>query len=711
MKKIGAIFTAIISISTAFSKTIEVPVARYLPTMDQSETVQIEWDEKTFGAQPSTIYNHQIARIACLLSENSYVDVNKDTENNELTRTYRLLGVDGRTIEYHYNLDYETPGLKNNQAAFSFAFREIDSALGKKTLVFVVIRGTPMNAEEWTSNLSISDSSKEGTEVHEGFYRAMQNVHSSLIYYLLKHKIDPDDTFFLITGHSRGAAVSNLLGATLCDQNVFKPQNLYVYTFATPNVSTEEKTKLDRYGFIWNIVNASDVVPTVPPNRGNWTYKKYGHTLALVNSWNVDLDTYQNNYYPRMNAYYKKFTKRDYEPFKTGPFLQIQITRLLTSFYGSVEKYYGFFGIREKAEKILKKTFKKPVAEELAQTVEEGPKKGSFLSFANSLTNNALENVTTTCLEMHLCENYLAWMLALEEDEAFSYMGSSQLVINGTFDGAVFDKDNNMLLRIYDGMAQIQTIKEPIGVMPIMKTTVIGFPGNQDFVVVIYKDSLIPTKVPVTVEHYDAAGVLESISPVKKVYPHLGTSVVMIAGSTTVSDKITSRKSRGKEAKKYIEAAKLKQQYKMSLTADININTDGNFGGGILYGSRLFYISANAEKYATDITKAFDVGMGIGHSQSLYGSTLIDTELGAKIVFTELKNDDVDSYLIPTAQFLISFKPIHKTRFYVGGMFDLKIDGFNGPAFDEDLRPRNIGTININDTCAIIPSIKFGVRF
>lgn len=706
MKKIASLILFVFSLAAANSRTIQFPVAGFDIDSADSEILEMEWDEKWFGEMPSTIYNHNIARIACLLSELSYVDVEKDEENNELTRTYRLMGINNASIEYHYDLDYSSPVIKNNQVAFSIASKEIDSAVGKKTLVYIVIRGTPKNAQEWTSNVSISDSTS-GSEIHEGFFHAMMQVKTAVIYYLLKHKIDPDETFLLITGHSRGAAVSNLLGAVLCDENLLKKENMYVYTFATPNVSTEKKTLDENYGFIWNIVNAEDVVPTVPPNRGNWHFKKYGHTLTLVNRWNVEANLYENEYLPRMNEIFSRLVDRNFSPLRTGSFIPAQISRLLTSFYGSIDKYYGgMFGMRTRSEKLFAKAFKK------GDPTEDLKNKGTFVGFANQLTNGSLENIMTTVLDMHLCESYLSWMVALNEDEVFSYIGSSQLVIDGTFEGAVYDSENNLLLQIYDGIAKIGSVKPPIAIIPFPKKTIIGFPGTEDFKVVVYKDSIIPTRIPITVEHYNAAGVLESISPVQKIYPHLGTLVAFDAGKKTLSDaKIDSKKLYGKQAGSFIKKAELQQQFAVELTGEAGINTEASFGGGLHFGNREFYASFIANKYSTKFTTAYELCGGIGHQQTLYGTILMDSELYGKFVFHDWDDIADKQIFVPSARISLSVKPMHKTQLFIAGEFDLKIDSFNSDAFDKKIRPRTLGTINLTDKYAIIPGIRFGIKF
>ena len=123
--------------------------------------------------------------------------------------------------------------------------------------------------------------------------------------------------------------MANILGAKLDDEGVITGERLFVYTFAAPNVSQEEKTSNPKYNFIWNIINAEDIVPSVPPNRNNWKWKKYGQTKVIVNYWNSNPEKYLDDYLPRMNQYFKQMLLRNYAPFKNGPFVQIQISRLL----------------------------------------------------------------------------------------------------------------------------------------------------------------------------------------------------------------------------------------------------------------------------------------------------------------------------------------------------------------------------------------------
>lgn len=154
--------------------------------------------------------------------------------------------------------------------------------------VYVVpIKGTSSDCE-WFSNFNLGIGSN-----HTGFHLAAQEVEKALFDKLKADGAKPSKTIILLTGHSRGAAVANViaghLNSGLLEYNVFKiPKNqLFAYTFACPCVSEEADETLEN---IFNYNNPGDVVTSVPPTKEldkNWDYKRNGKTIWLETSGKV----------------------------------------------------------------------------------------------------------------------------------------------------------------------------------------------------------------------------------------------------------------------------------------------------------------------------------------------------------------------------------------------------------------------------------------
>ncbi|MBO4404874.1 MAG: hypothetical protein J5780_06045 [Treponema sp.] len=674
--------------------------------------VSLNWDEKWLS-ESSFEYNHDLARIACVLSESSYADVLESPDDNQMLKNYLAMGIKKSDVEFHYDIDYNAPILRNNQAACSFASKKS----GDSTLVFVTIRGTPSEAHEWVSNINISDTYRTADEIHEGFFYTSTEIHRALIYYLLIKKIDPENCRFLITGHSRGGSVANLLAETLCDEDYFQKGGIYVYTFAAPNVSTTDKVSDDQYKFIWNIVNPEDLIPTVPPCRGGWQFKKFGNTLSFVSSWTCADDFYEKKFLPGVNEVFRKFFDRDYCPFKTGTFIPSVFTRGLTDFYSTVGGYYSSrVNISKKIENVFFNMFPSASRNSVDEvsTEENSSKIMQFLGeMLNKRTNGLLDYSALAFSDMHSCKTYLSFMLAFDKDELFTDKGCSQLVIRGNCECAVFDKNGKVLVRMLDGMLQFSSITLPIGAMYVPGITVIGFPSNADFTVAIYKDSIFPTYVPVVLEQYDSAGYFTGEEISKNFFPHKGI-VYKIKGGKIFTEKktIDSMKVRFKEARYVVKTGDLKPDDVFRIQPEINFNSDFNFGFGVRLGSRNIYGSLLAGHSITDLGESIDLFTGVGHQTTLYGWLLFDTELYAKTSIAVEEPDTGSRFnIVPETRLSLVYRPFHRFQFFTGCILDFHINGFNDGAFDSSSRTKTLGSIEVNDRFSIVPSISIGMRF
>lgn len=700
--------------SSAFAAKVTFPVNSETIPFENPVPVSLDWDEGWFKKYSPFEYHHDVARVACLLSEIAYTNVQIDPELNQIKNVYKAMGIKNSSMEFHYDLDYDAAGLGSNQVAFSFASKEVDeigSNGKKKHLVFVVIRGTPFEANEWISNVNVADSSRKETLLHEGFFLAETQVHKAFIYYLLKMQINPDESYFLISGHSRGAAIANLLGANLLDEGFFRAENLFVYTFASPNISQEAKTSDEKYNYIWNIVNPEDIVPTVPMRKGDWNFRKYGNTKVFANRWNTSEEIFEENYIPRINKYFRYFMDKDYCPFNTGFFIPAMMTKILVKLYPSIKRYYGSsFGLRQFAEKILWSSFApSKKGEKKSKTTLE-----RVFDYANKKTEGLVDYSSQALLDMHICTSYLSWLLALEDDELYSEKMCSILIIKGPYESAIFNSKNEVVLRIIDGMPQFKSMKVPVIAVPSPIGVIIGVPSCEEFLTVVYKDSLIPTMIPTKIEHYDAEGYITEICPKKCLFPHKGMAYHFTIGETTaLNSRITAHKSHNKITRKFIKQAKLKQQDVFRVQPEFTIDTDFRFEGGLRLGTQMIHGNILTGQSLTDFGSSLAINMGLGHEETLVDRIMIDIAAYGKFLIAtgDLEENENRFNFIPSARFTLSYKPLHRQAFFVSGVFDFAINGFNNKAFASDVRNTNFGSIYLSEGVDVIPSIRFGIRF
>ena len=141
---------------------------------------------------------------------------------------------------------------------------------GRTIKVFAVIcRGTHSGVE-WQSNFRVINSGS----YHYGFYTAANDVSKNVEAYVNKHcgnETNISDCKVWVTGHSRGAAVANLVAGLFMPQIGFQQNNIYGYTFACPNVSIEKQPASKN---IYNYNIGGDLVPRVPLSQ--WGYCRFG---------------------------------------------------------------------------------------------------------------------------------------------------------------------------------------------------------------------------------------------------------------------------------------------------------------------------------------------------------------------------------------------------------------------------------------------------
>ena len=155
-------------------------------------------------------------------------------------------------------------------------------------VVIVAVRGTNGTNAEWSSNFDVGADTAEyyaatgsshpdwnNKNNHKGFDVTATRVYKKLIPYLEANIDSKARKTILICGHSRGAAVANILGARF--EREHPEYNSFTYTFATPYSTMDSDA--GSYKTVFNIVNSDDLITYLP--LSNWGFKKYGTTKTV----------------------------------------------------------------------------------------------------------------------------------------------------------------------------------------------------------------------------------------------------------------------------------------------------------------------------------------------------------------------------------------------------------------------------------------------
>ena len=277
-------------------------------------------------------YDHEIAKYAAGLSTLVYCDDTYIIEDGLKRLGYIYL-------EDNYAQTKELKNYRGDYSPVIFGLHYIPNL--EATIVAAVIRGT--YNEEWLTNFDIGDRDN-----HKSFEQAAKHVYSHLYSYIQSHSGKINGTLkILVTGHSRGAATANLVGAYLDNPYLFdldhilkiETENVYTYTFATPNTTSLPVRYDSQFDNIFNIVNPEDFVTKVVPSA--WGYGRFGKTLVLPSETSMTTRKY-HEYLEFVNSRYEKYDEGEiYKPYPNGMYDVSEYVRDVTSEVSNVFNYYN----------------------------------------------------------------------------------------------------------------------------------------------------------------------------------------------------------------------------------------------------------------------------------------------------------------------------------------------------------------------------------
>ena len=193
-----------------------VTVGFYVREMKAFIRLDIEWNFDYFQ-QNHLVYNHDLAIAALVLAEASY-------ELDRIRTTMKTLGFSDNFMHF----EYDRFNIFNCGHAFGYCKSE--------DVVAIALRGTPYSPRsytEWIGNLLL------------GFTYAAKTMEENLD--IFRHEIGATtNTRYLIVGHSRGAAVANIVAPKMTERH-----QVYVYTFATPYATPFDSKEENRNIFNW----------------------------------------------------------------------------------------------------------------------------------------------------------------------------------------------------------------------------------------------------------------------------------------------------------------------------------------------------------------------------------------------------------------------------------------------------------------------------
>lgn len=294
-----------------FGSEKEAVVAR---TLDGSDPY---FSYRWLTTYSNTAYNKNLATIAALMVTEAYNDcyVSMHGEGGDVKQETILitdLGFDDIKLVKLNRKNFAVD--KNDLTEVSLGHR-ILTVNGKKYNAFVaVIGGTRGTEADWLSNYDVGCDSDAYYEIpsvgsshpdwvnkarHKGFDVSATRIKKEIDRYISEYSVDGAENTLLITGHSRGASIANILGTYYEDSPAIKS---YTYAFACPPTTTEGDALTGSYRTIFNLINSDDFTSIMP--LPEWGFKRYGTDITMNVSENAALVKTINSY--RTDGDYKK---------------------------------------------------------------------------------------------------------------------------------------------------------------------------------------------------------------------------------------------------------------------------------------------------------------------------------------------------------------------------------------------------------------------
>jgi len=261
-------------------------------------------------AEPSTRYNHELARMSLALQITSWTAADACNAGNE--NSPRLDGT-GRTRAAAYvhklykdigftplrYVHYDAPLTdEDDKAAWAMAEKRVKLDGKDCVILSVSIRGGAYGGE-WVSNGHVGN-----TTGHAGFLGASKEILSEVKKQVASYP-EKLTVKLWINGYSRSGAIGNLMAGAL-DKDIaagnsrLAKDDLFCYNYAVPLCTKDKKANTEMFSNIFNIINPVDVI-MIAPFRG-WGFRRYG-VEKFLNFLEAGPE------FDKLNAQYARFFK------------------------------------------------------------------------------------------------------------------------------------------------------------------------------------------------------------------------------------------------------------------------------------------------------------------------------------------------------------------------------------------------------------------
>ena len=296
----------------------------------------------------NTVYNTAIASFSVWAAQLAYDnditftpgETLYDSDGSVITNARRidtLMRAHGmqNVIDYqlengYFDSDVSLPSYSDdNITEVFFGHHKVADDDGKEyEIITVFVRGTNGTEKEWCSNFDVGDLHRflddydcvEGKNPrqlnvdwnrksnHRGFDICATRIYRALAAYMTKFVDFESTPIFWLAGHSRGAAIANIVSASCIDEG----HKIFAYTYASPNTTANTEASAAKYDCIFNLINGDDFVPMLP--MPEWGFTRYGRsaTIAAHNASNNQrssiLNTTSYSYSNDLATLVNKFT-------------------------------------------------------------------------------------------------------------------------------------------------------------------------------------------------------------------------------------------------------------------------------------------------------------------------------------------------------------------------------------------------------------------